>query len=506
MKKTTSIYLLLLLLVFSMGFQACNDDEDTSVDVSDNSASFAAMVNSFSLNANEKVLDNLDSVFFSIDLNNARIFNADSLPLGTRVDSLPVTITFSSVSKAEIIMPGKQVEDTTINYLQNGSAAIDFSRGYVTLHLESVNEITKMDYLIYVNVHKMKPDSLAWGDAAWSVYPTDITSPSALRALDFGGKAYCFASGASKSTLAVADNPSDNLWQTADVALPAGFDVNSIRCSAKAFYGLDRDGNLFKSADGKSWTDTGSEMNYIYAVSGNMAIGAKRNSDNSYSYITYPATTTSAVPSDAPVAATSQPVTFVSDWSSDPMILVTGGITASGNPTGATWAYDGGEWASITINPLPGLYDVTMVPYFSIKVSEGWRVTKSSALLAFGGRSADGSFSRTMYISVDRGVHWAKAGDLLQLPEAVPSLAGAQALVFEKTMTPISKASALWTPCETQRIPVWSSRADNGAGIAPITSWQTPYIYLYGGQTSDFTLNTAVWRGVINRLSFKPLQ
>lgn len=506
MKKATSIYVLLLLMVSSIGFQACNDDDDTTIDVEDNAAAFAAMVNSFSLNSNDKVLANLDSVFFSIDLNNARIFNADSLPLGTRVDSLPVTITLSSVSKAEIIMPGKQVEDTTVNYLTDGSTAIDFSRGYVTLHLESANEMTKMDYLIYVNVHKMKPDSLAWGDAAWSVYPTDIASPAALRALDFGGKAYCFATGAAKSTLAVADNPSDNLWQTSEVTLPSGFDINSIRCSDNMFYGIDRDSKLYKSTDGKAWTATGTEMTYIYAVSGNSAIGCRRNADNTYSYITYPATTTSAVPENAPVAATSQPVTFVSEWSSTPMILVTGGVTASGNPTGSTWAYDGGQWTSITINPIPDMYDVTMVPYFSIRVSSGWRVTKSSALLAFGGRAADGSFSRTVYMSVDRGVHWAKAGELMQLPEAVPTVAGAQALVFEKKMTAMSKASSVWTPCETPAIPVWCSRADTGAGIAPITSWLTPYIYLYGGQTSDFKLNTSVWRGVINRLSFKPLQ
>lgn len=506
MKKATPIYMLLLFLASSIGFQACNDDDDNSnLDVADNSAAFAAMVNSFKLNANEKVLNNLDSVFFSIDLNNAKIFNADSLPLGTRVDSLPVTITFSSVSKAEIIMPGKNQEDTTVNYLTNGSEAIDFSRGYVTLHLESANEFTKIDYLIYVNVHKMKPDSLAWGDAAWSAYPTDIAAPTALRALDFGGKAYCFASGASKSTLAIADNPSDNLWQTSEVALPAGFDVNSIRSSDKKFYGLDRDSKLYSSADGKTWSATGAEMSYIYAVTGDMALGCKRNADNSYSYVTYPATNTTAVPANAPVSATSQPVTFISEWSSGPMILVTGGLTASGNPTGSTWAYDGGEWAAITVNTVPALYDMTMVPYFSIRVSEGWRVTKSSALLAFGGRNAAGEFSRTMYISIDRGVHWTKAGELMQLPKAVPSLAGAQALVFEKLMTPQSKASVLWTPCETPKLPVWSSRAD-ATGITPITSWQTPYLYLYGGQTSDFTLNTAVWRGVINRLSFKPLQ
>jgi hypothetical protein len=41
---------------------------------------------------------------------------------------------------------------------------------------------------------------------------------------------------------------------------------------------------------------------------------------------------------------------------------------------------------------------------------------------------------------------------------------------------------------------------------APITQWEVPYIYLFGGYDSEGYLYNSVWRGVINRLSFKPLQ
>lgn len=83
MKKQFPIYMLVSLLMAMVGFTACNSDDDDSVfDTIDTSAEFACMINSFKLEANPNILSNLDTVFFSIDLNAARIFNADSLPLG----------------------------------------------------------------------------------------------------------------------------------------------------------------------------------------------------------------------------------------------------------------------------------------------------------------------------------------------------------------------------------------------------------------------------------------
>lgn len=53
----------------------------------------SAMVKNFTLVENDKVLADLDSVFFSIDLVSGDIFNADSLPMGTKISALAANIT-----------------------------------------------------------------------------------------------------------------------------------------------------------------------------------------------------------------------------------------------------------------------------------------------------------------------------------------------------------------------------------------------------------------------------
>ena len=79
--------LALMLTVFVAG---CNDDESSSFTSEGDFGNCS--VTSFSINKNDKVLTGLDSVFFSIDLVNARIFNADSLPKGTDVSKLVIKI------------------------------------------------------------------------------------------------------------------------------------------------------------------------------------------------------------------------------------------------------------------------------------------------------------------------------------------------------------------------------------------------------------------------------
>ena len=66
-------------------FTSCNSDSDSS----DSEVIYGStQVKSFKLKANSNVLSGLDSVFFSIDLVNAQIYNADSLPFGTKTDKL----------------------------------------------------------------------------------------------------------------------------------------------------------------------------------------------------------------------------------------------------------------------------------------------------------------------------------------------------------------------------------------------------------------------------------
>ncbi|MDE5875036.1 MAG: hypothetical protein K2H15_05265, partial [Muribaculaceae bacterium] len=83
---------------------ACNSDSDSDKqEVAVTSSTVA--INSFYLKADAKVMKNLDSVFFSIDLNKAIIFNADSLPKGTDISRLLPSVNFAS-SMAAVTLAG----------------------------------------------------------------------------------------------------------------------------------------------------------------------------------------------------------------------------------------------------------------------------------------------------------------------------------------------------------------------------------------------------------------
>ena len=82
-------------------------------------------------------------------------------------------------------------------------------------------------------------------------------------------------------------------------------------------------------------------------------------------------------------------------------------------------------------------------------------------------------------------------------------------MVFTSRLSVDSRSAAdEWTYMPSVKLPAWyhivtgvpASRATE-----PVTEWDCPYIYVFGGVTPTGGLSNNIWRGVINRLSFKPL-
>lgn len=109
-----------------------------------------------------------------------------------------------------------------------------------------------------------------------------------------------------------------------------------------------------------------------------------------------------------------------------------------------------------------------------------------------------------VYISTDNGITWDKANELLQLPEYIEDFTGAQAVVQTATLTEARSTSEGWIEMPASKLPASIVGAQSRT-IAPIESWECPYIYLFGGTNANGVLCNNIWRGVINRLSFKPL-
>lgn len=467
-------------------FSSCNSEGYEEVVIKDLSASNVE-VKSFKVAARFNGED-ADSLDFSVDLNAGSIFNADSLPMDYVLGNGIVSMTLPTVSKAEIVMHyvDAEKEDVVVDYLEKPTDSIDFKADKVSVRIVAANQTVRREYTVKVNVHKLKPDSLSWNERALSKVPGYESGTSAVRVANMGKKYYILSGSAAGATLASGDNLATvKSWEAEAVTLPSDAVISSFSATDDALFIITSGNSLYTSADGKTWSDTGESMSYIYGGYGKTLLGVK-NADGKYYHVTYPASADKEIADGCPVSGTSDLIMYSSMWSDKPMAIFVGGKDAEGNLSGCTWGYDGSVWANLTVASLPAVEGVAVCQYYTVSTTR-FTTSTTPVLYAFGGKSKDGTIYNKVYVSVDRGVHWAEGNVNIQLPYYVPEVAGSQAIVCDQTMYVDGGDS--------------SSRA-----IKPVTSWECPYLYLIGGNFAGGRFNGDIYRGVINYLSFIPIQ
>ncbi len=493
----------------ALAFHSCNSDSDSQYTYEESSA---VAVTAFSLNDNKKVLDSLSNVFFSIDLVSANIFNADSLPYGTNVSRLVPSITASSgasLVQLEFPRPGKS--DSIVNYLTNSTDSIDFSNGPVKLRVRSQSGAVERVYTVKVNVHAVKPDSLCWkeftgGNIAWQ-HPT-LAARGAARCGDTFYVLSAADNGSAYEMLSSTDAFTENSASVAADFSSFTPDVESLTGTDEALYILASDGRLMKYATGGNWSDTGSRFHALYGAYGNEVLGSV-NDESGWHIKAYPSGKTYSLPAGCPVEATSQLCLYTLPMAESPMAVMLGGRTVEGSLSAKAWGFDGSTWAMISTKTIPdALEDVVLADYDLFNVpSSTWSPVKFPALVAFGGRRANGSVNRTVYYTYDLGMTWRKAPELMQLPSDVPSFYGNRAFVFATTSKAKSRSSMLscfnvkGLPAGAMEIMPVRSRASE-----PITEWEVPAIYFFGGHYASGDAIPATWRARLIRYTFKPVQ
>ncbi len=504
MFKKLALYI--SIVICAAGVISCNSDSDDTQIVSSPSS---VIISAFSLAENDKVLANLDSVYFSIDLVNARIFNADSLPYGTKVNRLIVNITTDGCSETILRFPNNDgTGETVVNYLTNSTDSIDFSKGEVTVHLVSSDKSSQRDYKIAVNVHKMKPDSLYWNRIARRNIPSSFSSPKEQKTILHNEKIICLTSdNTGKYSIATSANPGNNDWETQLVTFPFTPNINTLTNTNDALYILDTNGMLYKSTDFLTWTSCNITLNHIYGGYEDMILGNQKDG-YAYYFVTYPETTSKSIGIDFPISGTSQLIEINNKWSSSPQVIMIGGKCIGGKLSGDTWGFDGKEWAKISASPISDREGMTLFAYPTfITNTDNWTVSKYPSWIALGGFNQDGRAVKDVYLSIDNGIHWKRADDLMQLPNYIPAMANSQAFVFESTIE--ARTTNVWDEYASKPLPSWWQIASTPyqTRISELDSqWDCPYIYLFGGTTPEGNLYNSVWKGVINRLTFRPLQ
>lgn len=400
-------------------------------------------------------------------------------------------------------MIGGETRTGVVDFKKSPNDSIDFS-GKVRLTLATEDNQLSKTYDIKVNVHKMVADSLMWDKNAFLPLPSMSAAPRDQRTVLLNNKVVTLISeDDATTTLATSTDLPGNAWSLSTLSLPFTPAIRSLTARGQELFILDTDGNLYSSADAETWTPCGVKWTTIVGAFGDRLLGINEI-DGAYYHDTYPRSAgfiMTEIPADFPTEGLSEFHSFTSKWATEPIGLFTGGRSGD-TLSGETWAYDGATWAKISNSPLPAAEGIMMVPYFNYRqTATSWIQTEFSILLAIGGRLADGSLNRDVYLSYDNGVNWLKAQSLLQLPDYVPSVAYADALIRTSPMN--ADLNAMWqtrssrNPATVKRIQYFTDGTD--------ISWECPYIYMFGGVDASARLNDRIWRAVLARLTFAPL-
>ena len=483
-------------LLMGWAMVACNEESDKPLPSYQPDMSVA--VNDFSLKADMNVLDDLDSIYFSIDLDKGVIFNADSLPVGTDITKLIPVISYPSTCNSAVIhMEGGKVRQGDVDYMQNPSDSIDFS-GKVTFTLTSGQGASSRTYTIKVNVHQLNPDSLSWSNMASAKLPSRLANPLEQKTVACNNMAYTLIKEADNTyTMATTDAPADGSWNKATVSGLSAPDVRSFVAADDAFYILDA-GMLMTSANGVNWSATGKQWRSITGGFADCVLGLA-NVDGVLCHVSYPDKYgTVAAEADFPVDNASNLGLFSSKWSQTPIALLVGGTSEDGTPVRGTWSFDGINWVKISSSDeASAISNASIVPYYIYRKSlTSWRKTEYAIWLLIGGRKNGQDVNDTVWMSYDNGVNWQKAPVGMQLPNDVPALWNADALTIDVQFDAV--LSDAWTKAPAQmRLPY----VQEGYNL----TWRCPYIYMFGGLTEQNAFSNTIWRGVLNQLTFTPI-
>ncbi len=489
MNKRFPLYVMLcLLMVATIGSCNKNNSKTASDDNYYSASASSTLISAFKLGKNNSVLYNIDSVFFTIDQNRKMIYNADSLPKGTKVSKLTVDVTFpTAVGGVKLhVTGGKVMKDTTFDYTSSTTDSIDFT-GKVELIVTSVDKKHTCTYDVKVNVHQADPDLLAWDMLNKRNLPNVSGNIADAKVVRQNELFLCLINDNSGYVLSATTNPGQETWTKAMLNFPFTPVVATFTATSKALYLLDTTGELWTSTDnGGNWTDCGIAWHSIIGAYGDKLLGVLN--DGEYRHDEYPRMAgyvPTKVADAFPVSGTSPLVQASNTWTVQQQSMIVGGFTKAGSLTNSVWGYDGNAWGRIDngASTLPAVQEPVLIPYYTFSTDTvKRRTTKQVAWLLMGGKANDGKMNSTTYVSYNQGISWKTAGKTLQLPTYVPAFYGTQTFVVNETRNKAPRRIS-----------------------QPVTSWDCPYIYLAAGKNVEGAVLNSIWKGAIFRLQFKPI-
>ena len=226
---------LLLVLLCTTGCENKNSDTTPSSETKLTSIVFAA----------NDSFPGLKNASFTIDLSydTALVYNEDSLPLGTRIDSVVTTFRFSTtIGYARFISDS----DTT---LITTSDTLNFMPRPCHLYVISEDMLHERYYDIYVNVHTVDPDLYVWTRPVDNLFAGNCD----VHAENLNDIIQLYAQDGISLVLYRSADGKTWTGPLAPTGLPKGANVRQIIKGKNHLYYAENN-RLYTTADGLTWT------------------------------------------------------------------------------------------------------------------------------------------------------------------------------------------------------------------------------------------------------------
>ena len=343
----------------------------------------------------------------TINHRDGTIENRDSLPYGSDLTAVVVTISF---------------DGNMVSYREKGSDAMWLAYNPTdSLNLTKPLELNVLSndgqssrmYTFRVNVHRQEGDSLYWKRCESEV--EQLTGMTDMKAFTLDDKLLVLGQKTSGISLAErSSTEAEATWTEQATNLPLTADLQTLRQQGGKLYLSTTDGNILASDNAKDWQQVGTtytpgltlvekSTEYFYAI----AEGKMLRSADAESWEEDKLDTEADMLPDNGIRA----LTIHQDNGNTRIILVG---QKEGNTYASVWNKmwnDGepekdAEWVYFPVSPdnkipCPQLQSLNLIDY-------------DGKCIAFGGASADGSHTAldAMYISQDYGITWRPSTDL----------------------------------------------------------------------------------------------
>ncbi|MBR1687811.1 MAG: hypothetical protein IJ710_04655 [Prevotella sp.] len=357
----------------------------------------------------------------TIDQLQHRIFNSDSLPVGTDIAHVICTIT----TRNNGLLVLKDNDSDTLFYY-NATDSIDFSEAR-ELQVYASDGSGYEAYTVTLNVHQEDGDEFNWTRMADNA---ELGALSAMRAVNVGGRVLVFGTDGTASYVYATGENDGNTWQlqTLNFNTPLAADAyQNVVTRADSVFILS-DGCLLRSADGAVWEQVGgttdlkrlvaASTSELYGITAEGKLTASRDGGNTWAEEQLDEDA-SLLPT-ADFAYNCSPMNLVD--SIDYVLLVGNQPDAATEGTAKVWrkivdySADGPESQWVHIESSKALYALpSLSPLALFRYGDGIFAIGGNGI----GTSTEQAFE-TLYQTRDNGIHW-KDDSPYSLPDGLQS-------------------------------------------------------------------------------------